>query len=189
MGHQEAGLAGSLSKQLDQFTIRSEEQLRYFVKSSRHVESGKFGGGSQFGGQILRPGGEQPGHAASGKLMKIGLPGGRQGDAQIVRQQSAQDSNVARARDVNDIRVEIAQETQKPGIVPQEQKIELVVAIEREFDPAAAELNSGDRSFCYHFVPRARVNQEKCESAFFCKCGKLPAGVRDAVDFTVRTRK
>ena len=102
------------------------------------METYKFGGGSQLGGKIHRPGGEEPGHAAAGKLVKIGLPGSRQGDAQIVSQQGPQDSNVARAGDVNDIRAEIAQEPQKPRIVPQEQKIELVVAIERELNGAAA---------------------------------------------------
>ena len=121
--------------------------------------------------------------------MKICLPGGRQGDGQFVSHESAQDSNVARTRDVNDIRAEIAHELQNPRIVPQEQKIEFVVAIERKRRPAAAQLNSGNRSIRYHFVARARVNQEEGESVFFGIGGKLPAGIRDAVYFPVRTGK
>jgi hypothetical protein len=138
VGHQEAGFARGLSEQLDQFTIRSEEQPRYFVKASRGVETGEFGGGGQFGGEILRPGGQEAGHAAAGKLMKISLPRGRQSDAEIVGQEGSQDSDVARARNVNDIRAEIAQEPDELGIVAQEQKIELVMAIEGKLDPATA---------------------------------------------------
>jgi hypothetical protein len=39
---------------------------------------------------------------------------------------------------VNDIRAEIAQEPDELGIVAQEQKIELVMAIEGKLDPATA---------------------------------------------------
>jgi hypothetical protein len=73
--------------------------------------------------------------------------------------------------------------------VPQEQKIELVVAIERELYSAAAKLNSGKRSIRYDFVARARMNQEEWKFVFFCICGKLPAGIRDTVYFAVRARK
>ena len=74
--------------------------------------------------------------------MKISLPGGRQGNTQVVGKESSQDPNVARARDVNDIRAEIAQEPRELRIMAQEQKIELVVAIEGKLDPAAAQLYS-----------------------------------------------
>jgi hypothetical protein len=90
---------------------------------------------------------------------------------------------------VNDIRVEIAQDPRKLGVLPQEQKVELVVAVERKSDPAAAQLHSGDGSIRNHFVTRARVNQEECESAFSCELGKLPAGIRDAVNFAVGARE
>jgi hypothetical protein len=70
--------------------------------------------------------------------MNICLPGSRQGDAQFVSHEGPQDSHVAWTRDVNDIRAEIAHEPQNPRIVPQEQKIEFVVAIERKFESAAA---------------------------------------------------
>jgi len=73
--------------------------------------------------------------------------------------------------------------------VPQEQEIELVVAIEGELDPAAAKLNSGNRSIRYDFVARARVNQKEWESVFFGIRGKLLAGIRNTVYFAVRARK
>jgi hypothetical protein len=44
---------------------------------------------------------------------------------------------------VNDVRAEIAQEARDLRIVPQEQKVELVVPIERKLHPAAAQLYLG----------------------------------------------
>jgi hypothetical protein len=121
--------------------------------------------------------------------MKISLPGGCQGDAQVVSQQRSQYSNVARTRNMNDIRAELTHEPQKLRVVPREQEIKLVVAIERELDSTAAKLNSGKRSIRYDFVARARMNQEEWESVFFCISRKLPARIRDTVYFAVRTGK
>jgi len=43
-----------------------------------------------------------------------------------------------------------------------------------------------------HSLPlrrRGGVNHEEIESVFLCECGKLPAGIRDAVNFAVGARK
>jgi hypothetical protein len=90
---------------------------------------------------------------------------------------------------VNNIRAEFAQKPHHLWIVPQEQKVKLVVAVQGEFGPAAAKLDSGDRSVGYHLIERPSVNEEECQSMFFCKRGELPAGIRHAVYFTVRARK
>jgi hypothetical protein len=55
-----------------------------------------------------------------------------------VSDDSAQNSNVAWTRDVNHIGAEIAHQPQNPRIVPQEEKIKFVVAVERERERAAA---------------------------------------------------
>jgi hypothetical protein len=76
--------------------------------------------------------------------MKIGLPGGRQGEAQIVSKKSPQYSYIARTSNVNNVRAELAQEPQQLRVVPQEQKVKLVMAVQRKFGPGAAKLDSGD---------------------------------------------
>jgi len=121
--------------------------------------------------------------------MQIGLPGGRECDAQVVSHKSSQDSDVARAGNVNYIGAEILHEPENPRVVPQEEKIELVVTIERKLGAAAAQLNSGNRTIRNYLVARARVNQEEFVSVFFRKCGKFPAGIGDTVDFAVRAGK
>jgi hypothetical protein len=60
-----------------------------------------------------------------------------------VSHKSSQDSHIARTGDVDYVGAEVAHEAQDPGIVPQKQKIELVVSIERKLHPAAAQLHSG----------------------------------------------
>ena len=122
-------------------------------------------------------------------MMNIGLPGRCQRYMQIVRHEHSKNAHITWSCNLNDIRAEIPDHLQNPLVMPQEQKIEFVVAVEREFHPAAGQLHSGKSSICYHFATRAGVNHEEIESVFLCECGKLPAGIRDAVNFAVGARK
>ena len=75
--------------------------------------------------------------------MQIRLPGSTERDVQIVGQDRAENSHIAGTRDVNEVRREITQEPGQPEIMPQKEKIEFVMAVQWEFEMAAAHLHLG----------------------------------------------
>jgi hypothetical protein len=104
---------------------------------------------------------------------------------QIMGKKRPENAHVAWSRNLNYVRAKVLNHLQNSLIMPQEQKIEFVVPIERKFNPAAAQLNSRQGPVHYNFIRWPSVNQKKWNSALPREFRELLAGIRNPVNFPI----
>ena len=121
--------------------------------------------------------------------MHVRLPGGRQRDFQTVGNQSPQHADVARPRDLYEIRPELTNLRFQLAVMSPEKQVVVVGPVDGEFQAAAAQFDVCDRPIRIHLVPRARVHHEQGHSAAPGKGFKLLAGVGYPVHLVIHARE
>jgi hypothetical protein len=117
--------------------------------------------------------------------VEIRVPGKCEPDFEACRQNSSENSQVPRARNVNDIRLKPFQFSLHRFERPVETEIEPKIRIYREGQPAADQLER----FAREGVGAAPADAEEREPAAPGKRIPLTASARDAVYFVKRVRK
>jgi len=102
-----------------------------------------------------------------------------------VRDERSELPDVARPRDVDDIRIEFADRLCGIVVVPPERQIVIVLLIDSEADAPAPPRDPHGGAVCLRPILRPAANGQEGESALSRVRLKLPARVRHAVDFVV----
>jgi hypothetical protein len=132
---------------------------------------------------------DETGRALFGIFVEVGVPGSGEGNAKAVRNERPELSDVARSGDMQKIRGKAANGVFDDAVVAPEQKIEVVLLVQRKADAAAAAGDTLDRSVAFDLIACPPADDEEGESTAAGEGLKLPGGVGYAVNFVIRVRE
>lgn len=182
-------LAGSLFEHFHQLRIGSEKNVRKPIKPHQHSKRRLANRCAGFLLETGRQRAQKRGGTAFGVFVEVCVPGGGDRNAQTTGHQSPELAGVARARDVDDIRIEPAYRSGDPAVVAPECKIETMLLVQVKSDWPATAGDACRRAIQMNAVLCAAADDQEGEPAFSRERLKLAAGVRHAVDFLVSVGK
>ena len=187
-GHQVAGTSGGAFEDCAKLRVRREEHARLLVIECRAPECRRFDlpadARAAAAEEMCEPAG-----AGGRVLVHIGMPGGDQGHAQAARDPCADETKLGRARDVEDVRAKAPSVCEDARQMPPIRKVEAQIFLDRKGECAAWKLECADRAILAGAIGRSCAHAEKGEAAPAGEGFKMPAGMRDAVDFVEGVRK
>src|SRR4029077_1119465 len=122
-------------------------------------------------------------------LMKVGVPGSGEREAQAMGDESTEASHVIRTSDVHDVGVELANGLLDRITMAQESQVEIMFLVECKRDPSPLELHAAGRAGAFDLVAIAAMYREKGQAPANRESFVLAAGVGDAIDFLVAIRE
>src|SRR5262245_34506547 len=121
--------------------------------------------------------------APAGILVKVGVPGRRQGNAERVREEGAQLAEVAGTGDVDHLGPELRERAAQEFQVPPEKEVVAKVALDAEAGKAAGKFDRGDAAFVQTGQFGSGTDAQKGKVLAPGVSHQLAGGERNAIDF------
>ena len=179
--HQVTGAAGRAFKQCAQLGVGREEHARLLVIEGGAPKRCGFDLPANTWATSAEETREPTG-TRGGILVHIGVPGGDQRHAQMVRDPCADEAQLRRTGDVNDVWPKVPRVSEDARQMPPVREIESQVLLYRKGECAARQLERADGAVFVGAIGRTCAHTEKGQAAAAGKGHKVPAGVRYAID-------